>query len=57
MVWRRLTGRGEGRAQPGGKGNGMALTVESVRDTLRSVRDPQMGRDLISLRMFGGGRD
>ncbi|MCY4618936.1 MAG: Mrp/NBP35 family ATP-binding protein [Chloroflexi bacterium] len=54
MVWRRLTGRGEGREQPGGKGSGMALTVESVRDTLRTVRDPQLGRDLISLRMFGG---
>ncbi len=32
----------------------MTLTAEIVRDTLRTVRDPQLGRDLISLRMFGG---
>lgn len=32
----------------------MSLTVETVRDTLRTVRDPQLGRDLISLRMFDG---
>ena len=54
MVWRRLTGRGGGRDDPGAKGNGMSLTLESVREALRTVRDPQLGRDLISLRMFGG---
>ena len=54
MVWRRLTDRGGGRAHPAGKGDSMALTVETVRDTLRTIRDPQLGRDLISLRMFGG---
>ncbi len=54
MVWRRLTGRGDGRDEPGGKGNGMPITVETVRDTLRTTRDPQLGRDLLSLRMFGG---
>ena len=32
----------------------MELTVETVRDKLRTIRDPQLGRDLISLRMFGG---
>ena len=32
----------------------MELTVENVRDKLRTIRDPQLGRDLISLRMFGG---
>lgn len=54
VVWKRLTGGSDGRNRSGGKGNGMALTPESVRDTLRTVRDPQLGRDLISLRMFGG---
>ncbi len=51
MVWRRLTGQGSDRDQ---KESEMALTVEAVRDTLRGVRDPQLGRDLISLRMFDG---
>ena len=51
MVWRRLTSRGEGRDR---NGEGMALSDEAVRDALRTVRDPQLGRDLISLRMFGG---
>ncbi len=51
MVWRRLTSRGDGRD---GNGDGMALSDEAVRDALRTVRDPQLGRDLISLRMFGG---
>ncbi len=32
----------------------MALTDEAIRDALRGVRDPQLGRDLIALRMFGG---
>ena len=54
VVWRRFTGRGDGRDADGGKGSGMALTVESIRSSLRTVRDPQLGRDLISLRMFGG---
>ena len=51
MVWRRLTGKGDGRD---GNGDGMALSDEAIRDALRTVRDPQLGRDLISLRMFGG---
>ena len=54
MVWRRLTSRSDGQKESGGKGNGMAITVETVRDTLRTIRDPQLGRDLLSLRMFGG---
>ncbi|MYD72844.1 MAG: Mrp/NBP35 family ATP-binding protein [Chloroflexi bacterium] len=54
MVWRRLAGKGDGRSGGDGKGNGMVLTVEAVRDTLRTIRDPHLGRDLISLRTFGG---
>lgn len=34
----------------------MALTDEAVRDALRRVRDPQLGRDLLSLRMFTGAQ-
>ncbi len=56
MVWKRLTGKSDD--EDSGKGGRMTadgqLTVETVRDALRTVRDPQLGRDLISLRMFGG---
>ena len=51
MVWRRLAGRGGGSDDEDGA---MALTQESIRDTLRTVRDPLLARDLISLRMYGG---
>ncbi len=56
MVWKRLTGKSDD--DDSRKGDRMTadgqLTVETVRDALRTVRDPQLGRDLISLRMFGG---
>ena len=32
----------------------MSLTAESVRESLRGIRDPLLARDLISLRMYGG---
>ena len=45
MVWRRLTGRQ-------GKGGRLTLTNETVYDALRTVRDPELQRDPISLRML-----
>ena len=49
MVWRRISGgRGGGRR----KGGGVTLTNETVYDAVRAVRDPELQRDLISLRML-----
>ena len=49
MVWRRIGSlRGGGR----GKGGGVTLTNETVYETLRAVRDPELQRDLVSLRML-----
>ncbi len=45
MVWRRVTGRDR-------KDAGVTLTNEAVYDAIRRVRDPELQRDLVSLRML-----
>ena len=49
MVWRRIGGGLRGGR---GKGGGVTLSNETVHEALRAVRDPELQRDLISLRML-----
>ena len=53
MVWRRITGRRrqDGRQHDERDGD-VTLSNETVYEALRGVRDPQLQRDLISLRML-----
>lgn len=53
MVWRRITGgrRQDGRQHDERDGD-VTLSNETVYEALRGVRDPQLQRDLISLRML-----